>query len=845
MPEGSGGCGMQRKPNVYAKRLVGGGNMTEKKIRELIADMTVEEKAGQLLQVAGNFYSEKSLVTGALDYFKITEDELSRTGSILSISGAKKLKGIQDMCMSKQPHHIPQVFMLDIINGYETIYPVPLAQGATFDPEMAEKLAEMAAKEGAAAGVHVTFSPMCDLVRDARWGRVMESTGEDPYLNGLMGAAMVRGYQGKNVKNKGRLASCVKHFAAYGAGEGGRDYDNVELSERTLRDQYLPAYEEAVKAGARLVMTSFNTLDHIPSTANKWLMKDVLRGEMGFDGMLITDYGASQEMINHNIAKDWEQAAELALKAGVDMDMMSFCYVRGIKKLLEDGRIGADVVDEAVYRVLSLKNELGLFENPYKDASEEDEKKYILCEKHRKLACEAAAESFVLLENRDGILPLDQAKKGGGLSLSPSEKGGARDFENAERLAFIGPFADCKKVYGSWSFPSDDADVVSIKEGVKEYTGEEEYPAEANAFPNLMADMKWLAGRIEDGEPGQEAKRSPFHRAPVFCTGSHFFGEDKKLKNGEFLKYDKKRAKEWLKEAVREAKSADKVIMCIGEHAQQTGEAASRTQIRIPEEQMKLLRAVAKVNKNIITLVFTGRPLELEEVKKLSKAVMVVWFPGTECGNAVAKVLFGEKEPGGRLPMSFPYTVAQMPCYYNRFRSGRPNDGTLDRSYVMGYIDQVDKMLYPFGYGKTYTEFRYGKVKLEGGKAIKGRDKAKAEASENGSKVAKQKEIKLSATSPVTASVTLKNIGKRTGTETVQLYVADLFGSVVRSVKELKGIRKVTLAPGESTVVSFEVTEEMFRFHNIDMEFTSEPGECRVWIGADSETENGADLVLE
>lgn len=753
--------------------------MKEEQLRELIADMSLNEKVGQLLQVAGSWFDEEALVTGALDYFKIAEEERDLCGSILSVSGADKIKELQDSCMEKQPHHIPQLFMLDIINGYETIYPVPLAQGATFDPAMTEKLAAMAAREGAAAGIHVTFSPMVDLVRDARWGRVMESTGEDAYLNSRMGAAMVRGYQGDDISAKGKMAACVKHFAAYGAPEGGREYDTVELSERTLRDEYLPAYLEAIRAGARLVMTSFNTINHVPSSGNQWLMRQVLREEMGFDGMLISDYGAVGEMINHGIARDEMQAAELALKAGVDMEMMSLCYVRGIKQLLEQGRVSMELLDESVYRVLALKNELGLFENPYKDADAEEEKALCLCEEHRRLAQEAACASFVLLENKEQLLPF-----------------GADD---AKSVAFIGPFVDSTKVYGSWSFPKSDESIVTIRQGVE-------------------------------------------HRNPkesiTYCQGSHFFSEKVKLKNGEWLAYDEPLAKKLLNEAVCAAKSADRVVMCIGEYPQQTGEAASRTVLQVPQEQMKLLRSVREVNENIVTLVFTGRPLELEEIKELSKAVMVVWMPGTECGNAVAKVLWGEKEPGGRLPMSFPYRATQMPCYYNRFRGGRPNNGTLEQSYVLGYIDQIDRMLYPFGFGRSYTTFAYGAVKLSGG------DTGRSGAMEDTGLSGTERPV-LKAGHPLTASVTVKNTGDREGTETVQMYLADLYGSVVRPVRQLRGFKKVTLKPGEEREATFEITEEMLRFYNIDMEYVSEPGECRVYIGADSNAANAAEFVLE
>jgi len=740
--------------------------MTNEKLKELFNDLSLDEKIGQLLQVAGALYDEEALTTGAMDYFKINQAELDTVGSILSVSGADKLKKIQDECMAKQPHHIPEIFMLDIINGYETIYPVPIAQGATFDPEMAEKLAAMAAREGAAAGVHVTFSPMVDLVRDARWGRCMESTGEDAYLNGVLGAAMVKGYQGDDIKEKGRLAACVKHFAGYGGAEAGRDYDNVELSERTLRDEYLPAYEDAIKTGAKLVMTSFNTLNRVPSTGNKWLMRNVLRDEMGFDGVLISDYGAVTEMVNHNIAKDNTEAAKLAIKAGVDIEMMSLCYSRGLKSLIEQGKIDPKLVDEACLRVLTLKNELGLFENPYKDASHEDELKIILCDEHRKLAKEAAIKSFVLVKNEDGALPIDTDKN--------------------EKLAFIGPYVETHDVFGSWTFPSNpEGTCVSLKQGIENY-----------------------------------AKEHKVNITSTFSEGSFFYDRVSKMKNGITYPFDEAKQQEMITEAVNAARMADRVVMCIGEHAQQTGEATSRTEITVPKGQMELLRRVHEVNDNIVTLVFTGRPLELEEVSKLSKAVMITWLPGTEAGNAVSEVIFGDREPEGRLSMSFPYKTGQEPCYYNRFKTGRPNNGTLEQHYVNGYIDQIDLMLYVFGAGKGYTEFEYGEVMLTSNK------------------------LHTDGSDTLTASVTVKNTGAREGSETVQMYLSDLYGSVVRPVKSLKGFKKITLKPGECETVSFAITEEMLRFHDINMDYVSEEGACRVYIGHDSDTENCADFEL-
>ncbi len=735
--------------------------MTEEKLKDLLADLSLDEKIGQMLQVSGLFYGDDSaLTTGGLDYFKATDEELLRAGSILSISGADRLKKLQAALMEKQPHHIPQIFMLDIINGYETIFPVPLGQGATFDPELSERCAAAAAREGAAAGVHVTFSPMCDLCRDARWGRVMESTGEDPFLNGKMNAAMVRGYQGKNVGDKGQLASCIKHFAAYGGAEGGRDYDTVEVSERTLRQSYLPAYRESLDSGARLVMTSFNTLNQVPSTANRWLMRDLLRGEWGFDGVLISDYGALKELVPHGIARDEKQAAELSVKAGVDIDMMSLSYIRNLKKLVEEGKISEELIDQSVWRILRLKNELGLFENPYKDADSEEQKKLCLCPEHRALAREAARKSFVLLKNSPDMSgkPI--------LPFNPSE---------GEKIAFIGPFVDNHEVFGSWSFPSDPTTTVTVRQAVENFSG---------------------------------------NFSPSFCKGSQILGHDFKYKNGERFTYDEAVKSQLLEEAVKAAEKADRVVLCIGEHQQMTGEAASRTKISVPEEQLDLLRAVSKVNKNIVTLVFAGRPLELKEVSDLSAAVMYLWYPGTETGNAVCDVLFGLEEPGGRLPMSFPYTTGQEPAYYNRFRTGRPNNGTLEQTFVNGYIDQIDRNLYPFGFGLGYTSFEYSPVRLSS--------------------------ASMEKDSSVTATVTVKNTGSRRGTETVQMYICDCFGSVVRPVRELKGFCRVTLDPGESREVSFEITEGLLRFWNINMEYASEEGSFIVYIGPDSTSENSA-----
>ena len=612
----------------------------------------------------------------------------------------------------------------------------------------------MAARESAAAGLHLTFSPMADLVRDARWGRVMESTGEDSWLNGCLAKKMVEGYQGHHtLKEKGRIAACVKHFAGYGAPMAGRDYNTVELSERTLRDDYLPAYQAAIDAGAATVMTSFNTLDRVPSSANRKLMRDILRKEMGFEGVLISDWAAIEELCNHGIAKDKEEAAQLALDAGVDIDMMTDCYCKHLKKLVESGTVNETLIDEAVFRILKLKNDLGLFENPYKDANETEEKTLALCCAHRKTARQMAAESFVLLKN-NGILPLDKQSK----------------------IAFIGPYVTNRELYGAWSMFGIPEATITIEEGIRNKECQQVYFAKGCVLSEYFDTLDDL------------------------CESAH---ETKKL----------------LQEAVEQAKKVDKVVLALGEHRLQSGEAASRADITLPACQMELFQKVCAVNKNVVVVLFSGRPLEIREISEKAAAILAVWMPGTEGGNAVADVLFGDINPSGKLSMSFPYSVGQVPIFYGQFRTGRPCVEGSEEKYVSRYLDIPNRPRYPFGYGLSYTTFAIGPVQL-GAKRIRRADK-------------------------LHASVTVKNTGAVSGSEVVQMYLTDVNGSVVRPVRELRGFRRVHLEPGEEREVCFEISEEMLRFHDIHMNYVSEPGEFRVLIGNSSETNNEAMFWLE
>lgn len=728
--------------------------MRQEELVTLLEEMSLEEKIDQMLQVSGMFYTQDGILTGPANTVGYTEEEIRLAGSVLGTVGAEQLKRIQREYIEQQPHHIPLIFMADIINGFRTVFPIPLAQGCTFDPDLVEEGAAVAARESAAAGLHLTFSPMADLVRDARWGRVMESTGEDSWLNGCLAKKMVEGYQGHHtLKEKGRIAACVKHFAGYGAPMAGRDYNTVELSERTLRDDYLPAYQAAIDAGAATVMTSFNTLDRVPSSANRKLMRDILRKEMRFEGVLISDWAAIEELCNHGIAKDKEEAAQLALDAGVDIDMMTDCYCKHLKKLVESGTVNETLIDEAVFRILKLKNDLGLFENPYKDANETEEKTLALCCAHRKTARQMAAESFVLLKN-NGILPLDKQSK----------------------IAFIGPYVTNRELYGAWSMFGIPEATITIEEGIRNKECQQVYFAKGCVLSEYFDTLDDL------------------------CESAH---ETKKL----------------LQEAVEQAKKVDKVVLALGEHRLQSGEAASRADITLPACQMELFQKVCAVNKNVVVVLFSGRPLEIREISEKAAAILAVWMPGTEGGNAVADVLFGDINPSGKLSMSFPYSVGQVPIFYGQFRTGRPCVEGSEEKYVSRYLDIPNRPRYPFGYGLSYTTFAIGPVQL-GAKRIRRADK-------------------------LHASVTVKNTGAVSGSEVVQMYLTDVNGSVVRPVRELRGFRRVHLEPGEEREVCFEISEEMLRFHDIHMNYVSEPGEFRVLIGNSSETNNEAMFWLE
>lgn len=740
--------------------------MKQKQILALLQDMSLTEKIGQMVQMVGMLYDakEQGIITGPMMAdMKVTEEDLKMAGSSLLLYGGEKLARIQKSYMENQPHHIPQMFMYDVIHGMKTIFPFPLAQGASFDPVLARDCASVAAKEAAAGGIHVAFSPMVDLVRDPRWGRVMESTGEDPYLNGLFAEAMVQGLQGDDMSREGKVCACVKHFAGYGGATGGRDYNTVEVSENSFRNEYLPAYEKGIKAGAGMVMTSFNTVNGVPATINQWLMKKVLREEMGFDGVLISDFAAIYETIAHGCSEDAKDAAHKAALAGVDIDMMTECYRSELIRLVEDGTIPEALIDESVLRILTLKNKLGLFEDPYKGMGAEKEAQMQLTEAHRALARKAAAQTFVLLKNEGGLLPLSTEKK----------------------IAFIGPYTDSKCLLSTWAISGDVKDCVTIREAAEEVF---------------------------------DSTKTTYVQGSAFMPQGYVFEGFDQAGNVLPVEYTEAERTQMLQEAIEAAKQAEIVVMPIGEYYLQSGEATSRGDIRIPEPQLVLLREVAKVNANIVVVLFNGRPLDLREVEENAKAVLEVWLPGTEGGHAIVDALTGQVNPSGKLPMSFPYCVGQIPVYYNHLATGRPNDPQKKERYLSKYLDIPNEPLYPFGYGLSYTGFTISDVILSSDRLT-----------ENGE---------------ITASVCIQNTGGREGSDVLQLYIRDVTASVARPVKELKGIEKVSLKPGEKKEVSFRITEEMLRFVRADGSCGSEPGKFRVWISDSSDSGVYQEFIL-
>ena len=707
--------------------------MNREALMELLASMSLEEKVGQLVQCNAGQFIENSLGITGPDGELLPAEELNRTmGSVLTFENAAQAKALQDRHLAADPKKIPLLLMLDVIHGLRTTYPIPLAMGCGFDDELTAECADMARKESAACGVHVTFNPMVDTARDARWGRILETYSEEPMINGRMGAAIVRATQGEDLSDPENVACCVKHYAAYGAPEAGRDYNTVEVSERMLRETYLPAYKDCLDAGARLIMPSFNALNGIPSVANKWLMNQVLRREWGFDGVVISDYAAVRELVTHGLAEGPEDAVRLAMEAGCDIDMVDNAYFRYLPDLVRKGAVPEEALDAAVLRVLQLKNELGLFENPYHGADEEREKALYLCPEHREIARRAAEETAVLLKN-EGILPLRKDLK---------------------RAALIGPFAEETHLNGFWSRPGAEKDTVTLPAGIR----------------NRMPDLELVIEKGCSAEIGD-------------TDGS---GIDR---------------------AVQAAASAEAVILVLGEAENDSGEGRSRAELSLPGMQLELARRVIAANPNTAVVLFNGRPLVLTELEKIAPAMLEMWYPGTEAGNALAQLLWWDTNPCGKLSAGLPRTTGQYPMPYNRMNTGRPKPqpDTKAFPFTSCYLDTPNLPLYSFGYGLSYTEFVYESLVLD--------------------------RTEITPEEPLHVTVTLRNAGQREGKETVQLYIRDKVASVVRPVQQLIDYRKVSLAPGERADVTFTVTERQLRLWNYECRQVSEPGVFEVSCG--------------
>ena len=712
-------------------------------VEEILSKMTLREKLAQLTQLDASFLTDtQAALTGPLHDMGIGQEELDAVGSVLGVYNAKDARRVQELHLERDRNRIPLLFMLDVIHGFRTIFPIPLALGCSWDTSLAEECARMAAREAYCSGIHVNFSPMTDLVRDARWGRVMESTGEDPLLNAHFARAFVRGYRGGGLRAPDTLASCVKHLAAYGAAEGGRDYNTVSVGERALREYYLPAYRAAIDEGCEMVMPSFNTIDGIPSAANTWLLRGVLRGEWGFDGVVISDWGAVQELIAHGVAADGAEAARKALRAGVDIEMMSPHFLRHGERLVAGGLLDEKTVDEAVLRVLRLKDKLGLFDDPFRGADEGREVAVQGCAEHKALARRAAARSMVLLKN-NGLLPLSPQKS----------------------VAVIGPYAEAVTLLGGWSCLGKESEAVSLREGILQHVDRDK------------AAFVQTAGGFTRGDCPQAPDRI---------------------------------------QALRAASAADVIILALGEHPDMSGEAASRASISLPAPQEQLAREVLALEKPTVAVLFNGRPLDIGALDE-ADAILEAWFPGTMGGAAAADLLYGAEAPQGRLSMSIPRCVGQLPLYYNHLRTGRPvpEEGSGER-YLSKYLDVPNSPRYPFGFGLTYTTFTYEELTLS--------------------------ETTLTPGGSLKVSVRVRNTGARAGVETVQLYLRDHAASVARPVRQLVDYRSLRLGPGEAATAEFTVSEPVLRFYTESGAFAAEPGWFTLFAGPDSESVLRADF---
>ena len=703
----------------------------ENKADSIINLMTINEKIGQL-----SLFTSDWSTTGPTmrkDYIDLIKQ--GKAGNIFNAYTVDYVKDLQKIAMEETRMHIPMLFGYDVIHGHRTIFPIPLAQASSWDTAAIEKAERIAAIEATAEGLNWTFAPMVDLARDPRWGRVMEGSGEDTWLGGLIAAARVRGFQGSDLSDKSSMLACVKHFAAYGAPQGGRDYNTVDMSERSLYEWYLPVYKSAVNAGVASVMTSFNEIAGIPSTSNKWLLTDLLHNEWKFKGFVVTDYSSINELINHGVAVDLSEAASLSINAGVDMDMQGSAFVSHLDDLVKSGKVSEETLNSAVKRILVAKYELGLFDDPYKYCDKKREKEEIMRPEYLDFAREFAGKSCVLLKNEKGTLPVR---------------------EDIKTLAVIGPLADSKAdMLGFWSAAGQWEKCVTLLEGIN------------NKVNGTVKILSAKGCNVNDDN----------------TSG--------------------------INQAVSVARRADFVILALGESKEMSGESASRTDIDLPGVQIELARAVIRTGKPVAVVLFNGRPLAIQELDEIAPAILDAWFGGTQAGNGIADVLFGDVNPSGKLTMTFPRNVGQIPIFYNTKNTGRPiNPEKPYEKFKSNYLDSPNTPLYPFGYGLSYTSFKYSVISLN--------------------KTGFQKD------DHITASVDITNTGDRDGEEIAQLYVYDLVGDVTRPLKELKGFKKVLIEKGKTVSVTFTLSPSDLSYYHTDMSFSFDPGDFELFIGPNS-----------
>ena len=728
-------------------------------VAALMKKMTLDEKIGQL-----NLPSSGDFTTGTASNSGIEQKiKAGQVGGLFNIKSVAKIRAAQQFAVENSRLKIPMIFGMDVIHGYQTVFPIPLGLSCSWDMPAIEKSAQIAASEASADGICWTFSPMVDISRDPRWGRMSEGSGEDPYLGSQIAKAMVKGYQGENYSQSNRIMACVKHYALYGAVEAGREYNTVDMSRVRMFNEYMPPYKAAVDAGAGSVMASFNEVDGIPATGNKWLLTDVLKKQWGFNGFVVTDFTGINEMTAHGMG-DLEQVSALALKAGVDMDMVGEGFLTTLKKSLAQGKVTQQDIDQACRKILEAKYELGLFSDPYRFCNVKRAQTEIYTEANRKAAREIAAKSFVLLKNQNQILPL---KKSG-------------------TIALIGPLADAKEnMSGTWSVAADPTNYKSLITALKDAAGNK-------------AKIVYAKGSNLDADSAFEA------RATLF---------------GKTLHRDLRSADEILKEALRTAEKADVIVAAVGESAEMSGESSSRSNIQVPKIQQDLVQALLKTGKPVVLVLFTGRPLDLSWESKNVPAILNVWFGGSEAGDAISDVLFGNVNPSGKLTATFPQNVGQVPLYYNHKNTGRPlGEGQWFQKFRSNYLDVSNDPLYPFGFGLSYTSFTYEKPVL--GKS------------------------QIRKTDQLHVNVKVTNNGNFDGEEVIQLYVQDLVGSITRPVKELKAFQKIFLKKGESRNVQFTITNNDLKFYNSELKFDSEPGDFKVYTGTNSKDVKEASFTL-